>query len=217
MPGLLGRSGGAGEDDFAEVCKPALLLFALAATAKGLVGMGGGAGLPLFNAAGPDAIRLSTVGDVEIALRSGAPTKAEPALVELAGTVEEAGVELTWPGARSASVLFPSVRFLNRSSTPFLRKGFDEPGLTSSPLPAFSPDTGRFHHCWCSSEGSGRLSSSDSSEDTSPPPAIPLMALFCCSSCFRIASRLRWSTMRTGPIKLAYTGLWSLVFNSARE
>ena len=205
MPGLLGNSGGAGDDDFEHAGKVAPLPLMLVAAVVGLVGIGGGADRPLASIAGPETILLPTVGDVDIVLCKGAPAKAGLASLVLVVRVGEAGVELIRSGARSEPALLPSDSFVVRDlvatweefcvhfgpSALSWRKGFESPRLSSSLLSPSDMDIDWFHHCWCSSEGSGRLSSSEQSDDSSPPPASPMTALFACSSCFRISLRFR--------------------------
>lgn len=65
--------------------------FTLVAATDGLFGMGGGADLPLAMAAGPEAIFLSMVGEVEIVLRKGVPAMVGPSAAPV--VVGDGGVE----------------------------------------------------------------------------------------------------------------------------
>lgn len=114
IPGLLGNSGGAGPDVVVDAAASETPVWAPAFVSDGLVGTGGGADLALANAAGPDAILRSAVGDVEIVLRSGAPVRAEDSAAPPDAIVGEAGVELARLETPSPAKVLLSDRFAIR-------------------------------------------------------------------------------------------------------
>ena len=167
MPGLLGSSGGAEADDAVEVAAAEAPPFEPAAMADGLVGIGGGADLPLANAAGPEAIRRSTVGEVEIVLRKGAPAVAEVPAAVTDASVGEAGVEVARSEALSPPDFLPSDKLaicvllvgdgdLDLCMQPPAarrRKGFETSSSSSllsvsdSSCAGRDTDVGSCHHC----------------------------------------------------------------------